>query len=762
MKTLQHTTLALALLLAAGTAQAGWIGSTNGTAYADVRNYTNTANWAGGVIDDDFSGVTLTGNTTLHFTGDHATGSGGINASHAGSSTFALQGNGGDRTLKLNGPFTYQPVSDKTLTVGAAGNGLVLDLGGANRAFQVGIDTGTGRGHVTMTRGLISNGGIVKTGRGTLNLNVEQPYTGPTLVNMGSVTIIGSGSIRNSSVVHVRPTSSTAGADVNSHELVAGLNDRLGDSAPIVLSSEVGGSTRALFAEGIWMASGSIDASEDIGPLILRSGMVAVNHGYKYLNVKKFFSGYLRTDSEALIRSNRTVAVFVTAHPDYEISTFNNPAIGEWRTTHGTTNCGNRFVFATPPPTIGGTNSRGTDSPVVPFLVGKDTSVVFSSNHADTLLTYDANGLRALRTVTNIVGQLPEYVTSVAAANADGNDNVYLRALETVASDKTINALVSNNGSLRINAGAKVTVRSGLLNLKGVTFGVDGANGALDVGSSEGVIVRTATGGSDGVTFYLPLAGSNGYTFAAYNGWIPFWGTNSYSGPTTIACGTIEFKAKAAYAKSNVYFPDDGQVLVHPGAILIVGNKDYWANEIIGSLAGGGTVRLGSISHATDATRRHSMVIGEGGTGAPGTITLDGGVVAPGLENETGTLFVTTESNTPNNAIPVTLANGTFQVDIAGAGVCDVLSTMGAVNINAGGNLAIEVDVNGYKPGIGQQWTILTSANGPVADGNGGKLVNAITDNSDRVNFAASIALDGKSLVLTALDATPGTVLMVR
>ena len=112
----------------------------------------------------------------------------------------------------------------------------------------MGIDSGTGRGHITMTRGLISNGGIVKTGRGTLNLNVEQPYTGPTLVNMGSVTIIGSGSIRNSSAVHVRPTSSAAGADVNSHELVAGLNDRLGDSAPIVLSSEVGGSTRALFA----------------------------------------------------------------------------------------------------------------------------------------------------------------------------------------------------------------------------------------------------------------------------------------------------------------------------------------------------------------------------------------------------------------------------------------------------------------------------------------------------------------------------------
>jgi hypothetical protein len=755
-------TPALALLMAAGHVLAGWTGSINGTAYADVRNYTNTANWAGGAIDDDFTGVTLTGNTTLHFTGDHATGPGGINTSHAGNYSFALQGYGGDRTLKLNGTFTHQPALDKTLTLGATGNGLVLDLGGINCTFQVGIDSGTGRGHITMTRGLISNGGIVKTGRGTLNLNILQPYIGPTLVNLGSVTIAGAGSIRNSSVVHVRPTSSTAGADVNSHELVAGLNDRLGDSTPIVLSSDVGGSIRATFASGIWLNSGgSIDASEEIGPLIFRSGMVAVTHGYKYLNVERDINGYIRTDADALIRSNRTVAVFVTAHPNKETATFKNPAIGEWRTTYGTTNCGNRFVFSTPLPTIGGTNSRGTDSPVVPFLVGKDTSIVFNSNFADTILTCDANGLRALRTVTNIVGKLPEFAMSVAAANADGCDNVYVRTTETVAADETVNSLVMANASVRVNAGVRLTVRSGLVTAKAAQLGQDSSNnGVLDVGASEGVFIKTATGGSDGWSSFLSLAGSNGYTFAAYNSGISLYGTNSYSGQTTIACGGMSFVRKT-HTENNIYFPDDGLVLVHPGATLQVGNPNYVANEIVGSLGGGGTLRLGYISHPTPAYR-HSLIIGSGGSGAPGMITLDGGVVAPGLENEVGTLFVTTEANSPNSAIPVTLATGTFQADIAGAGVCDVLSTMGAVNINAGGNLSIEVDVNRTKPSIGQQWTVLTSAIGPVSDGNGGKLVDAITDNSDRVNFTAAIALDGKSLVLTAIDANPGTVLIVR
>lgn len=161
-------------LLATTTSQAVWIGATTGNTVDAAHNYTNTANWAGGIIDDDFTGVTLTGATTLYFTGDHATGPNGLNTSYSGIFDLTLRGSGGDRTLKLNGPFTCQPVADRTLTIGASGNGLILDLGETNRTFQMGIDTAaTGGGLVTMTRGLVSNGGIVKMGRRTLNLNVE-------------------------------------------------------------------------------------------------------------------------------------------------------------------------------------------------------------------------------------------------------------------------------------------------------------------------------------------------------------------------------------------------------------------------------------------------------------------------------------------------------------------------------------------------------------------------------------------------------------
>lgn len=178
-------------------------------------------------------------------------------------------------------------------------------------------------------------------------------------------------------------------------------------------------------------------------------------------------------------------------------------------------------------------------------------------------------------------------------------------------------------------------------------------------------------------------------------------------------------------------------------------------------MAGGGTIKLGRITHGTPAYSQ-SIIIGAGGTGAPGTITLDGGVIAPGLEGDVGTLSITTEAYADAKPIPVTLTNGTFQVDLAGSGVSDVLSTMTNVNINAGGNLVLDVDVSGFKPVVGEEWTIITSVNGPIADGNGRRLFDRIVDNSDRVDFLAQIAEDGKSVVLTAVPGRDATIMLIK
>ena len=140
MKTLRLATLALSLLLAAGTAQAGWIGAVTGSDLNDVpHNYTNVANWVGGVIDDNFTNVTFTGSTVLHFTADYATGLAGLNTSYIGNQKLKFDGRPTPVTLTLKGDVTHRPVGTGELSFGDVSYGqLRVDLGGAVRAFHCG------------------------------------------------------------------------------------------------------------------------------------------------------------------------------------------------------------------------------------------------------------------------------------------------------------------------------------------------------------------------------------------------------------------------------------------------------------------------------------------------------------------------------------------------------------------------------------------------------------------------------------------------
>ena len=64
-----------------------WIGATTGNTNDAAHLYNNTANWAGGVIDNSFAGVTLTGATTLYFNAGLTTGAGGLNLGYSGTMT---------------------------------------------------------------------------------------------------------------------------------------------------------------------------------------------------------------------------------------------------------------------------------------------------------------------------------------------------------------------------------------------------------------------------------------------------------------------------------------------------------------------------------------------------------------------------------------------------------------------------------------------------------------------------------------------------
>jgi autotransporter-associated beta strand protein len=153
---------------AMGTAQAQWTGATTGSS----APYTNSANWTGGNVNNDFSAVTLTGDLTLITPTFSATSS--FNLNYGGANNMRFQGDGGARTITL-GPghnFSFQPTSSgRTLEFGVM-------LGSTNRLVHITTTSSTvspaftiGAGQTWNQNGQLGGGSTyVKQGAGVFNM----------------------------------------------------------------------------------------------------------------------------------------------------------------------------------------------------------------------------------------------------------------------------------------------------------------------------------------------------------------------------------------------------------------------------------------------------------------------------------------------------------------------------------------------------------------------------------------------------------------
>lgn|GEM_PF-4455873 len=127
------------------------------------------------------------GDTTLHI------GAGGLTMNGA---TLQLGQLGGAPTALVNlaGDFTGTG-SNSILNPNTSGPRF-LDLMGATRVFD--ILSGT-----TSITPVIRNGGLTKTGAGTLVLSAASTYAGATIISGGTLAITGNGSLAGSSIIHV-------------------------------------------------------------------------------------------------------------------------------------------------------------------------------------------------------------------------------------------------------------------------------------------------------------------------------------------------------------------------------------------------------------------------------------------------------------------------------------------------------------------------------------------------------------------------------
>lgn len=165
-----------------------WIGATTGLTNDAAHNYNNPANWAGGVIDDSFAGVTFTTHTNLYFTGNRTTGATGLNLNYNGNVDLTLLSSSSTvRTLTLAGPVAGDfggAANSRIVSLGLPTNPLNIDMGGGTGVFNV-----AGSGDTLKVYNVISNGSLTKTGPGELDLIGNNTYGGATNIQGGTVKL---------------------------------------------------------------------------------------------------------------------------------------------------------------------------------------------------------------------------------------------------------------------------------------------------------------------------------------------------------------------------------------------------------------------------------------------------------------------------------------------------------------------------------------------------------------------------------------------
>jgi autotransporter-associated beta strand protein len=659
----------------------------------------------------------------------------------AGSASFNI-GNGLNYTLTFDGP----NIGSVAFIQQASSNNQSITVGTVNLAKNTVVDM-IGSGNLTISSALTGSANLVKENTGgTLILSGNSTaYAGNIFVNAGTLQINSANALGNttgtttvadgatlalSGAITSAENISVAGAGVGGLGALQGVSGTSALSGTVTLAgaTTVGattGNTLSLAAIGgtgqnlTTTGAGNVNLTGAIttgsgGLTVGSTGTVTMSGAANtYTGTTTVNSGTLalaKTAGVTALAGNLTVnAGTVRLDNSNQIAdtatvTLNNSAtlnlndrsetIGQLNSTSATTT----VALGTGAGTLTLNGPNNTNSNYAGKITGGASSSLTVSGTGKVYLSGDGSGFSGTTNVTsgtlNVSGS--NTVLGSGAVSVSSGGNLQVQGGINLANAVTINGTgTTQNGAIQNFAGNNTL--SGPITVASAAR-INSDAGTLALAGNISLAANTLTiGGASTTTQAGVISGTGGLTKDGA-GTLVLNGANTYTGATTISAGTLQLGANDRIANTSA-------VTVATGATFDVNSK----TETIGSLAGTGTVLLGSGALTAGGDNTSTVFSGTlGGTGSltktgsgtlqiganlgfGGTMNVNAGAVQFDVDNAfTGTINLSNATLRLASTADLTLGtlNITGNSTIDFAGTANILSVTN-LNIGVGATVTI-------------------------------------------------------------------------
>src|SRR6516165_8252532 len=711
---------------------------------------TVNATLASGVSTIDTNGLGATWSGVLSGNGGLAKiGAGKLTLSGLNTYSGGTRLDGGTLAVGSNtalGTGTLTFASGTTLQ--AAANGLTL----ANTLTLNGTDTIDTQANVMALSGSIGGtGGLAKIGTGTLKASGANTYSGATTVTAGTLQAGAANTFSAASAF-------TVGAflDVN------GFNQTIGSlaGAGTVTNSGAGAATLTVGGNNTSTTfSGTLqNGASALGLAKTGTGTLTLSGVNTYRGGTTVNGGTLAVSADNNLGDNSGSLAFGGGALQFLSGFISNRAVtlNSGGGTFDTNGNGPLLTGSISGPggltkvgigdlTLAGASTYSGPTNVLLGTLAAGAINVFSPASAFTVVSGGALNLNGFK----------QSIGSLAGDGLVGNAGPGPAALTTGGnnSSTTFSGVIFDApGTMRLTkAGTGTMILSGDNSYTGGTTISAGTLQLGDGGTSGSIVGNVANNGtfavnrSDVFTFRGLISGTGAFQQNG-TGTTIFTANNTYSGATTVSTGTLQAGAANTFAPSSAF-------TVASGAALNLASF----NQSIGSLAGAGSVTLGSATLTTGndntSTTFSRTISGAGSLTKIGTgvLTLSGVNTYSGGTTLAGTLSLANNQALGSGALTTTgsvvdYANG---VTIANPIIINSNTTQLQVLTGTATQAGVISELNGPRPleKIGAGALILAAANtytGPTTVSAGTLVVNgSIASSAVTVNSGATLSGTG-------------------